>query len=130
MTIIIPGKPVPQGRPRTTVRGGRAIIYDPPTSREWKQNAQKIMRAAVDGNLPIPAGVPVMVDILAAYPWPRGKRPEDAFHTKRGDVDNIAKIVLDAANGVLWEDDGQVVALSICKLYSDDPRVELDFRGV
>jgi len=33
----------------------------------------------------------------------------------RGDVDNFAKLVLDAAKGVLWSDDKRVVSLSVDK---------------
>ena len=32
------------------------------------------------------------------------------------DIDNVAKIVLDALNGVAWEDDAQVVSLTVSKL--------------
>lgn len=38
-------------------------------------------------------------------------------HKKRPDVDNLAKLVLDAGNGVLYEDDSQVCDLHIQKVY-------------
>ena len=38
--------------------------------------------------------------------------------TKKPDVDNVAKSVLDALNGVAWLDDSQVVRLEISKSYS------------
>lgn len=33
----------------------------------------------------------------------------------RPDADNVAKLVLDALNGAAWEDDTQVVSLSVVK---------------
>lgn len=36
--------------------------------------------------------------------------------THKPDIDNVAKIVLDALNGVAWEDDAQVVSLTVSKL--------------
>ena len=44
---------------------------------------------------------------------------------KRPDADNIAKIVLDALNGIAYKDDSQIVDLSVPKRYSDKPRVEI-----
>ena len=35
------------------------------------------------------------------------------FHTNRGDLDNLAKVILDAGNGIAWDDDRQVVELHL-----------------
>lgn len=43
--------------------------------------------------------------------------------TKKPDCDNIAKIICDALNGVAYDDDKQIVALKVTKIYSDEPRV-------
>lgn len=44
----------------------------------------------------------------------------------RRDVDNYNKLVLDAASGVLWKDDSQIVELIIRKFVDKKkPRVEL-----
>lgn len=45
---------------------------------------------------------------------------------KRPDADNIAKIILDSLNGMAYDDDSQIVELNIRKLYSDEPRVEVE----
>lgn len=45
--------------------------------------------------------------------------------TKKPDIDNIAKAVLDALNGVAYRDDTQVVKLYVRKQYSEKPRVEI-----
>lgn len=48
--------------------------------------------------------------------------------TKKPDMDNVVKIVLDALNGFAWHDDAQVVDLSVMKVYTDQEpfvRVEL-----
>lgn len=56
--------------------------------------------------------------------WPRDER----YHVwieivekdgRRGDLDNLAKAILDAANGVLWDDDRQVDGLFVRRLPSD-----------
>lgn len=42
------------------------------------------------------------------------------------DTDNYIKSTLDALNGLLWEDDNQIVDLSAHKYYSDHPRIEIE----
>lgn len=48
------------------------------------------------------------------------------FVDKRPDLDNYIKALLDASNGILFKDDGQVAAMSAQKLYSLDPRIEIE----
>ncbi|WP_332834903.1 RusA family crossover junction endodeoxyribonuclease [Clostridium perfringens] len=47
--------------------------------------------------------------------------------TKKPDVDNIAKIILDSLNGVAYKDDSQIVDIRIIKKYTeDDERIEFE----
>ena len=43
-------------------------------------------------------------------------------------LDNIAKIVLDALNGVAWSDDKCVVDLHVAKYYASVPGVQITIR--
>ena len=38
------------------------------------------------------------------------------WHSKKPDIDNLWKAVLDAASGVLWQDDRQIVAGKTAKV--------------
>ena len=49
--------------------------------------------------------------------------------TKKPDCDNIAKIMLDALNGIAFPDDSQITCLLVMKFYSDHPRVELTLES-
>jgi len=49
--------------------------------------------------------------------------------TTRPDLDNIAKIIMDALAGVAYEDDKQITSCSINKLYSDEPKVVVYLMG-
>ncbi len=44
---------------------------------------------------------------------------------KKPDFDKIAKIVVDALNGIAWVDDCQIVSASVSKQYGASPRVEV-----
>ena len=44
------------------------------------------------------------------------------------DTDNYIKSTLDGLNGLLWEDDNQIVKIVAEKYYSDHPRVEIEVK--
>lgn len=48
---------------------------------------------------------------------------------KRGDLDNAIKVVLDSLNGILYEDDSQIVEIHALR-YDDKhkPRVEIEVK--
>lgn len=120
LTIRIPGEPVAQGRPRAAVVNGRARVFDPKKSRNWKATAREHMYAALaaaDRRFPFPEG-PVRVSILARFTCPKGDHRKTApaperWRDKKPDAENVAKAVLDAATGVLWQDDAQVADLRV-----------------
>ena len=71
---------------------------------------------------------PLICNILCAMPipksWTKARRQDaqqfDRWHTSKPDVDNLAKAVLDALNGILYEDDSQVVMLAVTKQYAKE----------
>jgi Holliday junction resolvase RusA-like endonuclease len=50
--------------------------------------------------------------------------------TKKPDIDNVAKIILDSLNCICYKDDTQIVSLIVNKYYSQEPRVEVVIEGV
>jgi Holliday junction resolvase RusA-like endonuclease len=42
-------------------------------------------------------------------------------HSKKPDIDNLAKAILDCMRGIIFLDDRQVWAMDISKLYSEHP---------
>lgn len=75
----------------------------------------------------------IKLRIAAVYPIPKSfsksKRQEAIegriFPKVKPDIDNIAKSVLDALNGVCYADDKQVVDLAVYKVYGTEPRLEV-----
>ena len=51
------------------------------------------------------------------------------MHTKRPDVDNLQKSVMDALNGVLWEDDAIVFAVVAQKHYDTRDHIKITVEG-
>ena len=91
--IELLGKPLPKGRPR--VVNGRA--YTDPKTRAYETRLRARFSAARHfERWALPTG-DVSVRIILRF--------ANAVH---GDVDNCAKAILDAANGVLFRDDKSV----------------------
>ena len=101
-----------KGRPRF----GKGKVYTPRATRE----AEAIVAAAYAdaGGVKLPSGVPVQV-IISITRNVRGdlrKRQGDYQpDIDKPDADNVAKLVLDALNGVAYEDDAQVNGLCVFK---------------
>ena len=45
--------------------------------------------------------------------------------TKKPDIDNIVKIILDAMNGIAFKDDTQITKLNVEKTYSTQEKVQI-----
>jgi Holliday junction resolvase RusA-like endonuclease len=126
-TVRIDGPPTAKGRPRFT-RIGRA--YTPGKTREAEGYIRhQIVEQA--GMLRLEGALRVTVVCFMAVPgsWSKVKQAQALTgavqHIGRPDLDNLAKAVLDAANGYLWCDDSQIVALVLSKSYAERPGVRL-----
>lgn len=126
-TFIIPGEPVAKGRPRVT-RTGHA--YTPERTRLYEAHIRDLWKKKSAHRAS--CGLPLRVFVTAYFSVPKSvskKRRigmEGAPHTKRPDADNIAKSVLDALNGLAFEDDSNIHDLRVVKCYTlGEPRVEL-----
>lgn len=69
-----------------------------------------------------------LVSFLFHFPFKgRGADPEEyetglVKYLKKPDVDNLAKLYLDAMTGVLWEDDDVVMLGAVMKAYHPEPK--------
>lgn len=133
LTFTIPGNPVPKGRPRAFKDGrGHIRIHTPKETVKAEARARFWMRDDLGAkSYPVfPAGgVSVDLAFFLETPgsWTSRKRDlaEGAGCIGRSDVDNLAKMILDAMNGLIFTDDRQIVSLKIEKHYSREPRTEI-----
>lgn len=117
VAYTIPVRPHPKGRPRFAF----GHVYTSPDDVEYEKTIAMHCRA--QGASPRPD--PCIVDISFFYKMPKNKTQND-FHTKRPDVDNLAKGCCDAMNGVCWKDDAQIVQLTVSKDYGEEDRVDIE----
>lgn len=119
VAFFIPGRPVPQARPRVTRNGSHT--YTPKRSADAQKHVAGI---ALDARMTAGYGLvedgPVEVRMYAyfAYPvnTPKKHLVDQQPYTGKPDVENVAKMVMDACTGILWRDDSQVTALTISKV--------------
>ena len=133
MTIVkftVPGNPVPQSRPRFT-KQGRA--YDTKACKAYKRQVAIAAKTAMGAQKPFRGAI--TCSIMFHMPIPKSlskKRRQELIGgsviKQVGDIDNLAKIVMDGANRIVYDDDAQVAALYAKKVYDEKPRVEVEFE--
>ena len=98
-------------------RRGRLVTkQDTKNGKAWAAAVAWCARQA--GIEKIPKGVGVIVSVEYAFAPPA--RQVRGCPCVRPDVDKLARALLDALTGVAYEDDGQVVALTVRKVYESD----------
>lgn len=136
--FTVPGQPKGKARARTVRRGGGKSFSYTPEGTVLYENLIKTCYLQDAGHVLFNDGQPLAVDIIAFYEVPKSyskkKKQEmldgQLYPTKKPDIDNIAKCVLDALNKLAYRGDTQVVRLHMEKHYAEIPRVEVEIREV
>ncbi len=129
------GDAVGKGRPRVSTIGGRPRLYTPAKTAAWEAQVADACQTAMGSLAPTESAWAVRIEISCRVPasWPR-KRREAALQgveiPGKPDLDNVAKSVLDACNGVAYIDDKQVVRLTVSKRYGTAPGIEVHMHEV
>lgn len=139
MKFTIPGPPVGKGRPRATIRGGKTCkgyvgMYTDTKTIRYENDVRNSFHQQI-GTSFIPMQGCIALTITAYFPilksTPKKYIPNMLTGIlkpdKKPDIDNIAKIITDGLNNVLYIDDKQITSLTVKKRYSDNPRVEVEF---
>lgn len=128
----VPVPPQSKGRPRFARATGRA--YTPAATQSAERtlrgelsHATTLGRTAEAQTWPLDGPLELQVESVLPIPasWSKRKQEEARrgllAHVSRPDVDNLGKLVMDAANGVLWRDDSQLVSVTLTKRYGETP---------
>lgn len=102
-----------KGRVRFVKQTGRT--YTPDRTAQAMYDIRSAYLAAGGTLAPKDAEVAVHITTVRPLPKSRPKRIESEPDIYKPDVDNIAKLVLDALNGCAWHDDTQVTELVVGK---------------
>lgn len=122
MEFIVEGDPQGKARPRFSHKTG--AVYTPSKTAKYEKQIRKAFIAAGGEIIPADCYAAVVVDAYFRVPksYTKGKRLACQHNinrpAKKPDIDNTLKAVLDALNGIAYEDDKQVVEVICRKWYS------------
>lgn len=123
----VPGKVVGKGRPRLNSYTG--IVYTPTKTKDYERLVEQYFLLKypkfkiIEGRL--------KVSIIAYFSIPKTTKKSDINKmldnnispTKKPDIDNIVKVVLDSMNKFAFKDDNQITKLEVEKKYSLEDKV-------
>lgn len=132
--FTVPGEPRGKGRPRFSKSGH---TYTDSETRAYENKIIAYYRKA-HGAFRFPDGAFVSVDVVAYLPIPKsatkarraGMEAGTIRPSRKPDIDNIEKAVLDALNGIAYKDDARVCQASCAKFYGTEPRLEITVKEV
>lgn len=138
--FLIPFEPKPQSRPRS----GKFGVYEVPEMARWRKKVTDFVKQNYDGDF---YDLPIRLDVtfymkapkkMAEPPKPRSRqKKKDEYarfiaekipHDKKIDLDNLEKSIYDSISKseIVWKDDCLIVEHTTRKLYSPNPRIEVN----
>lgn len=134
INFTIPGAPVGKGRPRFARHGGHVKAYTPEKTANYENLVKLFASQVMCGRAPMVRPISISISIYMPIPASWSKRRQDLAErgligaTTKPDWDNVGKVAADAMNGIVYDDDKQIVRAMVSKEYSIVPRVEVSVQ--
>lgn len=131
--VIVEGRIRGKQRPRFNTQSGKAFTpTDTITYENWikccyREQSGKWLEGAIR------ARIEVYYKIPKSYTKKRVQAIRDGLEMplKKPDADNVAKIVLDSLNKIAFDDDAQVVELTVIKRWTEETeRIEFELEEI
>lgn len=128
ISFTVVGRPQGKGRPRMRKDGH---VFTPVKTVRYENLIAHCAAQAMAGRAPLlgPLVLSLAVYVPVPQSWPAKRRNAALLGVvvpeTKPDIDNAAKALLDAINGVVFVDDKQVAVLNVRKLYGTTPRLEI-----
>ncbi len=125
----VPGKITGKGRPR--VNTTTAIAYTPAKTKEYEELVKQYFIIKYRRINPLEGRIKINITAYFSVPKNTSKKQEENMlnnaisPTKKPDIDNIAKIILDALNKLAFKDDNQITKLEIEKKYGTEEKISV-----
>ena len=123
----IPSKIIGKGRPRLNSYTGR--VYTPTRTKDYEELVEQYFLLKYPRYKTLEGRI--KMDIIANFEIPKSTTKVAKAQmldniispTKKPDIDNIVKIILDAMNNVAFKDDTQITKISVEKKYSEVEKI-------
>ena len=135
IVLTVAGVPVAKGRPRFTSVGGFGRAFTPAKTRTYEERFASIGRAGMIGRDVLLGPLSLVMHVRLPVPksWSKAKRQSallgNTRPTGKPDCDNFLKVV-DALNGIVWADDGQIVQATCIKYYAEEPSLTVEVQAI
>lgn len=126
MTVefVVPGKAMGKQRPRFARRGKFVSTYTPKKTLDYQNTVVKEFNKVARGRKLVGS---IKAEICAIYEPPKSinKRKRQELlsgkipYTKKPDVDNLAKSILDGLNEIAYDDDSSIDEAHVTKMYGE-----------
>jgi Holliday junction resolvase RusA-like endonuclease len=123
----VPGKVIGKGRPRLNSYTG--VVYTPTKTKDYESLVEQYFLLKYP-RFKILEGR-IKVSIIAYFSIPKATKKSDINEmldnnispTKKPDIDNIVKAVLDSMNKFAFKDDNQITKLEVEKKYALEDKI-------
>jgi Holliday junction resolvase RusA-like endonuclease len=134
ISFVVLGEPKGKGRPRFVRKTGHA--YTDAQTASYENLIHLACLAVMCAQEPLQGPVAVTITAIMRPPSSASKKRLAAmlgwetYPTKKPDMDNIVKAVMDGMTGVAFRDDAQVVNLTVYKRWGAEPRLDVTFFAI
>lgn len=124
VAFTVPGPPVGKGRPKFARRGSFVTAYTPQKTASYESLVKLAAGDVMRGHDLLSGPLVAIIEARSTPPasWSKKKKNvalESGLFTSKPDLDNLAKAILDACNGIVFQDDAQIAVLLAAKAYGD-----------
>jgi Holliday junction resolvase RusA-like endonuclease len=132
--FTIYGEPVPKGRPRFSTRGKFPVAYTPEKTKNYESEVGMMAKAAMGASKPLEGALEAFIYVTFPVPASYSKKRTEAClsgqekHTKKPDLDNVVKAVLDGMSDIVFLSDSQITSIHATKVYGEVAKVEVMVR--
>jgi Holliday junction resolvase RusA-like endonuclease len=134
--FTIYGHPVAKGRPRFSTRGKFPVAYTPEKTKNYESEVAMMAKAAMGASEPLEGALEAFIYVTFAVPASYSKKRTEAClsgqekHTKKPDLDNVVKAVLDGMSDIVFLSDSQITSIHATKVYGEVAKVEVLVKQV
>ena len=134
ITFAVYGEPIPKGRPRFSRRGKFPVAYTPEKTKTYESEVGMMAKVAMGASKALEGALEAFIYVTFPIPPSYSKKRTEAClsdsekHTKRPDLDNVIKSVIDGMDKIVFENDSQITSIHSTKVYGEVAKVEVMVR--
>ena len=128
------GHPIAKGRPRFSTRGKFPVAYTPEKTKTYESEVGMMAKVAMGASKALEGALETFIYVTFPVPPSYSKKRTEAClnntekHTKRPDLDNVIKSVIDGMDKIVFNNDSQITSIHSTKVYGQVAKVEVMVR--